>query len=45
MKDGEGINQRTFMDNPWTLTTIWGLTKGGERTWGDGGGDREKKCE
>ena len=25
MKDSEGINQRTFMENLWTLTTLWGL--------------------
>ena len=39
MKDGEGINQREFMHNPWTWTTTWG----GERVGLGGGGEREKK--
>ena len=29
MKNSEGINQRTFMLNPWTWTTMWGLVWGG----------------
>ena len=29
MKDGEGINQRTFMQNP--RTTMWGLAWGGKK--------------
>ena len=43
MKDGEEVNQRTFMHNPWTWTTIQGLA------WRAGGGaceggQREKKA-
>ena len=45
MKDGEGINQTTFMHNPWTQTTIWGLAWGGERVGLDGGEEREKTLE
>ena len=26
LKDGEGINQRTYMNDPWTWTLVWGLT-------------------
>ena len=28
MKDGEQISQRTFMQDPWTRTMIWGLAEG-----------------
>ena len=45
IKDGKGINQRTFMHNPWTLTTIWGLVCSGERVGLSGGREREKKQE
>ena len=31
MKDGEGINQRTFVHNPWAWTIIWRLAWGGEK--------------
>lgn len=31
MKDGEGINQRTFRHSPWTQTKMWVLTWSGER--------------
>ena len=30
MKDGEEINQRTFMHNPWIPTIMWGLAWVGE---------------
>ena len=30
MKDGEGINQRIYMCDPWIWTIIWRLTEGGE---------------
>ena len=26
LKEGEGISQRTYMHDPWTWTTVWGLT-------------------
>ena len=45
MKDIEGINQRIFMYNSWTWTTIWKLVLGGKRVGLVGGGDREKKWE
>ena len=45
MEDGEGINQKTFMQNPWTWTTMWGLCWGGERVRLGGGKEREKKRE
>ena len=28
MKVGEGISQRTYIHNPWTQTTVWGLPEG-----------------
>ena len=43
MEDGERINQRAFMRNPGTPTTMWGLTWGVERVGLGGGGEREKK--
>ena len=43
MKDGEGFNQRTFMHNPWTQTTIWGVVWVGEGVELGGGREREKK--
>ena len=43
MKDGEGINQRIFMQDPWTQKTIWGLMEGGEREELGGGGKRGVK--
>ena len=43
MKDGKGINQRIFMHDPWTWTTMWGLTERSEREGLGGGGKREKK--
>ena len=42
MKD-EGINQRTYMYNPWSRTTIWALAWGGERIGLGKGEEREKK--
>ena len=27
-KEGEGISQRTCMNDPWTWTRVWGLTVG-----------------
>ena len=42
MKDGEGINQRTFMHYPWTWTTIRGLSWGRERAGLSGGGKGRK---
>ena len=26
LKEGEGITQRTYMKDPWTGATVWGLT-------------------
>ena len=43
MKDGEGINQRTLMHDPWISTTIWGLMEGVGRVRLGGGGKREKE--
>ena len=43
MKDGKRISQRTFMHDPWTQTTVWRLTVGGERMGFGRGGKREKK--
>ena len=37
MRDGEGINQRTCGHDPWTRTTIRGLTEGGGGAGGRGG--------
>ena len=28
MKEGEGISQRTCMNDLWTWTMVWGLTMG-----------------
>ena len=28
LKEGEGISVRTYMQDPWTWTTVWGLPKG-----------------
>ena len=44
MKDGKGINQRTCMHNPQTLTTKWKLTWRGERVGLNGGDERKKKA-
>ena len=38
MKDGEGINQRTFIHDSWTQTIIWGLNETGEGVGLHGGG-------
>ena len=43
MKAGKAINQRTFMHDEWTWTTIWGLTKEEEGVRLDGHGKREKQ--
>ena len=32
-KEGEGINQRTCMNDPCTWTTVWGLTVGAGVCW------------
>ena len=40
-KEGEGISQRTYMNDPWTWTTEWGLTEG-VRGGLSGGEQREK---
>ena len=37
--EGEGTRQRTFMNDPWTWTTVWELTVGVE-SWMGGGGQR-----
>ena len=29
LKEGEGTSQRTHMRDPWTWTTVWGLTREG----------------
>ena len=42
MKEGEGISQRTYMHDPWTWTTVWGLTVGLGGGLGGGGQSREK---
>ena len=41
MKDGEGINQKTYIHNPWTQTTTRGLAEGGEKVELGGGEKRE----
>ena len=33
LKGGEGINQRAFMPDPWTRSTMWGLAWDGDRGW------------
>ena len=43
MIDGEEINQRTFMHDPLTRTTIRELTERGERVGLGEGGQRGKK--
>ena len=45
MKDGEGINQGTFIYNTWTQKAIWVLAWGSKKVGLDGGGEREKKQE
>lgn len=45
MKDIKEFNQRTFMHNLWTQTTIWGLAWGGEQVGRGGGRKTEKKQE
>ena len=45
MKDGEGINQRTFMHNTMTWTTRWGLDGAGERVGLGGNEERGKNLE
>ena len=41
MKEGEVISQRTYMHDPWTRTTVQGLTVGVE-VLGEGGAKGEK---
>ena len=36
-KEGEGIRQRTCMNDPWTWTTVWGLTVGAGHEWAEEG--------
>ena len=36
LKEGEGISQRTYMNDSWTWTTVWALTVGMGGGWGDG---------
>ena len=38
MKEGEGVNLRTYMKDPWTWTTVWGVTM--EMEVGLGGGSK-----
>ena len=38
MKEGEGISQRTYVPDPWTWTTVWGLPEGVGRVSLAGGG-------
>ena len=45
MEDGEGSNQRIFMHDPRTWTTIWGFAEGGERVGLGAGGKGEEKVE
>ena len=40
-KEGEVTSQRTYMNNPWTWTMVWGLTVGAGGGLG-GGRQREK---
>ena len=40
MKEGEVISQRTYMHDPWTRTTVQGLTVGVE-VLGEGGAKGE----
>ena len=42
LKEGEGSSQRTCMNDPWTWTTVWGLTVGLGGGLGGGGQSREK---
>ena len=35
-KEGEGISQRTYKNDPWTWAMVWGLTMG----VGGGGGQK-----
>ena len=37
-KEGEEISQRTYVNDPWTGTMVWGLT----REWGSGWGEWAK---
>ena len=43
LDESEGTDQRTFMHDSWTRTTVSGLTEGTERV--SGGGEREKERE
>ena len=43
-KEGEGISQRTCMNDSWTWTMKWGLTVG-ERGGLGGGGKKGKKWD
>ena len=45
MRDGEGINQRTCMHNPWTRTITGALAWAGERLGLGGGEEKEKKLK
>ena len=36
LKEGEGINQRTYMKDSWTWSTVWGLTMEVEERLGGG---------
>ena len=40
MKEGEGISQRTYMHDPWTRTTVWGLSEGAEAGWRGAKGEK-----
>ena len=42
-RDGEGINQKTFVHDPWIQIIIWGLTDGGVEV-GPGGSRKKEKA-
>ena len=41
MKEGEDISKRTYMNDPWTQTMVWGLTMEVEGELGGGGKGRK----
>ena len=41
MKEGEGLVQRTYMNDPWTWTMVWGLmVEWGQVGWRGAKGDK-----
>ena len=41
LKEGGGISQRTCTKDPWTWTTVWGLTMEVGGRWAEGGEGRK----